>query len=364
MTPGHAAHGAPGPSVSPSSRTFVVGGGLLRSSPPRWSPATSSSASATSSTSRIPPRSPPRPEPNAAGRDVPDDRTADDDRRPRHRPRRRHDGRQRGDRRRRRPVTADDVDRADDDARRRGAGRHVPGGRPGGAELPHHRRRQRGVHRSRLARTPAPSATARAWASAATRSWCSASTRRPTGSPCCRSPATSTSTIAGSGNQVADQLGVPPRRAAAADRHDLRELRRRRSTTTSRSTSAPSRRSSTPSAASPCRSSSRPATTTPGSTCPTTGLLHLRRRARPRLRALAALRVRGPAGQRQLAGGPVERPRAHLAPAGLHPPHAVEHPRRGAAQPARRPRPDPRRDRVRRHRPRPHARRGCSSSPA
>ena len=105
-------------------------------------------------------------------------------------------------------------------------------------------------------------------------------------------------TIAGSGNQAADQLGLPARRAAAADRHDLRELRRSASTTSSRSTSARSRRSSTPSAASRCRSSTRPATRTPGSTC-RRRVLHVRRRPRPGLRALAQLRVRGPAGQRR-----------------------------------------------------------------
>ncbi len=77
--------------------------------------------------------------------------------------------------------------------------------------------------------------------------------------------------------------------------------------------------------------------------------------------ALAYVRSRhyeyeDPPGQRQLAERRHQRPRAHLAPAGLPAPRAVEHARQGPAQPDRRPRPDPRRHRVRRDRPRPHAR--------
>ena len=64
--------------------------------------------------------------------------------------------------------------------------------------------------------------------------------------------------------------------------------------------------------------------------------------------AVAPLRVRGPAGQRQLGGGPVVRPRPHLPPAGLPAPHAVERARQGPAQPERGPRPDRGGDRRRR----------------
>ena len=77
-----------------------------------------------------------------------------------------------------------------------------------------------------------------------------------------------------------------------------------------------------------------------GLNVPEAGLLHVRRRPRPGLRAVAQVRVRGPAGQRRLARRPDVGPRAHLAPAGLPAPHAVERARQGPAQPERRRRPD------------------------
>ena len=91
-------------------------------------------------------------------------------------------------RRRRDDDLAAGAERPDDSGRPRpdhGAGstdhatRDVPAGRPGGQELPHHRRRQQRVRRPRLALRRRRSATPRAGgsASAATRSWCSASTR-------------------------------------------------------------------------------------------------------------------------------------------------------------------------------------------
>ena len=80
---------------------------------------------------------------------------------------------------------------------------------------------------------------------------------------------------------------------------------------------------------------------------------------------VAALRVRGPAGQRQLEGGPVVGPRPHLPPAGLPAPHAVERARQGPAQPERRPRPHRRRRRAATSSPTPSCRRpSCWSSPA
>ena len=193
----------------------------------------------------------------------------------------------------------------------------VPTGRPRGAELPHHRRRQRRMRRSELAvrrRLRRPRET---WASAATRSWSCASTRRAERVAVLSFPRDLYVEIADTGQQVADQLGVRARRPAEAGRHDLRQLRDRRSTTTSRSTSAPSRRSSTPSAACRCRSSTRPVTPTPGSTSRQAGCYTFD--GEP---ALAYVRSRyyeyeDPPGQRRLAQRRHERPRAHLAPAGL-----------------------------------------------
>ena len=86
-------------------------------------------------------------------------------------------------------------------------------------------------------------------------------------------------------------------------------------------------------------------------------LLHVRRRPRPRLRALAQVRVRGPAGQRRLARRRVVRPRAHLPPAGLPAPHAVERARQGPAQPERRRRADRARPRAATSSPTPGCRR-------
>ena len=69
---------------------------------------------------------------------------------------------------------------------------------------------------------------------------------------------------------------------------------------------------------------------------------------------VAALRLRGPTRKRQLAGGSGQRSRSCLTSAGLHPPHPLQHSRRRAPQSPCRPRPDPRRNGVRGHRPRPH----------
>ena len=196
----------------------------------------------------------------------------------------------------------------------------VPRGRSGRQELPRHRRRQRVVHRSRLAvraslRRPQPARRAQRHDHGVARR----SGRRPG-----RRAVAPTRPVGDDRRQrqpIADQLRLPAQRAAAPDRHDLRELRRSASTTTSRSTSAPSRRSSTPSAACPCRSTCPPATPRPASTC--------RRPAASRSPAItpsptcaaattrccpttAIRRVNG------VADGPELRSRSHLAPAGLH----------------------------------------------
>ena len=120
----------------------------------------------------------------------------------------------------------------------------------------------------------------------------------------------------------------------------------RASTTTSRSTSARSRRSSTPSAASsvPFEYPARDPNT--GLNVPDDRVLHVRRRATPWPtcgRGTTSTRTRPGSGNWQSDG--TSRPRAHLAPAGLPAPHAVERARQGPAQPERRPRPDQRRDR-------------------
>ena len=220
----------------------------------------------------------------------------------------------------------------------------VPARRSRSAELPHHRRRQRRVRRSRTRRTPAPSATARTWASAATRSWCCRVDPSSKRVAMLVVPPRPLRRDRRHRQQVAHQLGLPARRAAAPGRHDLQQLRRRRSTTTSRSTSAPSRRSSTRSAASRCRSSTRPGTPTPGSTCPHAGCYAFDGET-----ALAYVRSRyyeyeDPPGSGNWQPDRHQRPWPDLAAAGLPAPGVVERARQGPAQPARRPRPDPRRD--------------------
>ena len=130
-------------------------------------------------------------------------------------------------------------------------------------------------------------------------------------------------TIAGVGQPGPDQLGVRAQRPATVDRHDLRELRRRR---------RPLRAGRLLRLQDPRRRRRRSggAVPVPGprpehrAQRPDARVLQPQRRARPRLRALAPLRVRGPAGQRELGGGPDVGPRAHLPPAGLPAPHAVQ----------------------------------------
>ena len=350
------AHGAPGPSVSPSSPRSRRRSSAS-SSPPGWSAATSSSANATSSTSGPA-------EVAAAGRvgraagGAPDADRRPRRRRPRSRSshrrgRRRRRPRARCRRRRRRPCTARapttappaTFPPADPD----GENFLITGADNGACIDPDSPYAGAFGDREGMGERSDTIMVLRVDPAA-------------TGSPCCRSPATSTSTSPAPGNR--SRINSAYRRDDPQRLIDtIYENFGVGSTTTSRSTSAPSRRSSTPSAASPCRSSSRRRRQHRAQR-PDDGVLRVRRRARPRLRAVPPLPVRGPARERQLAGGPVERPRARLAAAGLHPPDAVEHPRPRVRSTRVSPRPDPR--------PRPSTssptatcrRRSCSSSPA